>query len=359
MAGYPSRYHQGIAPNHPHRRCDSPLCGPGVTSLWLLLTLSLLLTWTLHRKKARQDGADLLLLALFIPVLAGLHEAYLVYTYPGNRYNLIAWYFHELDDVNYSVLNNHIICRTSLLIQCLILMPLCAYRKHGIRTQVLCSFLGAPLVGFFSMEMFRFRVGESLVYIGQDEQDNEMWAQSYRLILLVEGLYITACYAIMHLITLLPRAIWRRYRRTNLGYWDLTPTTPWNEPQGWRGFFHRYRNKLAKQGWRLGLFGMIAHGIVYPAAILWGLMPHLRADYQANLQLFHEDGMLRQKLLALQLTLLPRSDGSIRDWEQLSLLVLGLGIFTFVACDVWAKRSSGIATDIDSEELKLGKKEDY
>ena len=263
-------------------------------------------------------------------------------------------------DVNYSVLNNLIICRTSLLIQCLILMPLCAYRKHGIRTQVLCSFLGAPLVGVFSMEMFRFRVGESLVYIGQDEQDNEMWAQSYRLILLVEGLYITACYAIMHLITLLPRAIWRRYRRTNLGYWDLTPTTPWNEPRGWRGFFHRYMLNSQSKGWRLGLFGMIAHGIVLSSSNTLGFNATFACRLPGQFAAFSRGWDAKTKAIGLAAN---SSTKKRRVYPGLGAIeFVGIGAWNFHICcfgDVWAKYSSGIPTDIDSEELKLGKKEDY
>jgi tellurite resistance protein TehA-like permease len=77
---------------NPDLNLVSPLCGPGSIALWLLLTICLILTWTLPRMKTDQDRVSpLLIFATIIPVLASFHEAWLVYNYPDDRLNLTTW----------------------------------------------------------------------------------------------------------------------------------------------------------------------------------------------------------------------------------------------------------------------------
>jgi hypothetical protein len=359
----------------------SPLCGPGFTAFWILAYVSLLLTWTLHRTKARQDQISIVYaLAVIFPAVVGLHEAYLVYTYPGERANLSSWKTPRLFAANQAIFNDHTATRTNLLILCIMITPLCALRMHGKRVGLVVSPLGPLLLGHFATEMFLPREGEVLIQLLVDARGHRVWVRSDTLTLTVcvLGLEYTVLALVMHLGFLL-RALWRRYHHRDIDYLglvprDVPPHVPWVVPPGWRGYLYMAMNsymarrsrmisrmisRSTRPTWTSRVHAVIL-GVCLPCLTLWVLVPIIAADYQANLQSMHVNHGFGDKLAALRLTLLPRSNYSIWNWQQMSFLVLGLAALIYAVSDIWAERNSSghIVADLDLKDLESDTKRD-
>ena len=328
-----------------------PLCGPGFTAFWILTYISLLLTWTLHGRKARQDHISILLvLAVTFPAIEGLHEAYLVYTYPGNRANLSSWSARSLCAVNKAIFIDHIVTRTNLLVQAAILAPLCALRMHSRRINQLMVPLGALLLGHYATENFLPHKGETLVPMWRDAHGNTVWLRFFPSLVGFFGLEIIVMFLIQHLFFFVPRALWRRNRRIGLGYLEDPPL---DLPPRWRSCLYMFKTWNDRLGVGIG-------GVLLPCFLIWLLVPTIAADYRANLQSIRASHGLKDKLAALRLTLLPSSYYSIWDWQQMSLLVLGLAVLIYAASDIWADRngSGHIAADLDLKNLESDTKRD-
>jgi hypothetical protein len=335
----------------------SPLCGPGSTALWFLVTVCLILTWTVPRMKIDQDRVSpLLIFASIIPIIAGLHEAYLVYNYPGDRFNLTSWRISHLEPTNYSILNNHIIVRTSMLVQSLVIIPISTYRMRRKQGQVAFSFLGPLMLGYFSMDIFRFRMGEEMTPICRDARGNVIYIRRYRLVLFSVGLQLTFTMA-LHYTFLSLRAVWRRYRHSDLGFLDEAQSP---EKEGWRGWIPRFRNRTLKPGSWADWLNLFTGVFVYPCLVLWFIMPTVVEDYLEYLQLFDRDQMWEQHLVALRLTFLPRSNYSIWDWRQMILLALGVATLIYTGSGTSTERKivrQG-AAKADLKNLESGIKRD-
>jgi hypothetical protein len=330
----------------------SPLCGPGFTAFWILTYISLLLTWTLHGTKGRQDHLGILFaLAIGFPAAVSLHEAYLVYTYPGDRANLTSWTNRSLYAVNQAIFNDHIVTRTNLLLQYLILGPLCAVRMHIRRLNLLVAPLGPLLLGYYATENFLPYEGEELLHMWRDARGHTVWVRLLPMALFVYGLELTVLFLPWHLFFLVPRAMWRGYRRSGLGYLD---DVPGDVPPGWRGYLYMFRNPMLYHRPWMDRWNLVICGVLNPCIVIWLFVPSIAADYRANLQSIRANYGLEDKLTALRLALLPRSQYSIWNWQQMVFLALGLAVLISAASEIWAERNSSghIAVDPDLKNLE-------
>jgi hypothetical protein len=336
----------------------SPLCGPGFTAFWILTYASLLLTWTLHRRKARQDQMNIVLvIALIFPTVVGLEEAYLVYSYPGDRVNLTSWRARRLHAANQAIFNDHTATRTNLLVLFAILAPLCALRLHVKRLGLLMAPLGPLLFGHFATEAFLPHVGEILWPLPSDARGSIMWVRFFPTVTSVVGLEAVVLILFWHLFFLVPRALWRWYRGSGLGYLE---TVLWDAPPGWRGYLYAVRNLVVQRRPWMDRLDAAIGGVLIPSVVIWFLVPTIAADYRANLKSIRGKHGLGDKLAAFRLTLLPRSQSSIWNWQQMSLLALGLVASICAASDIWAERKTSglIAADLDVKNLESDTKRD-
>jgi hypothetical protein len=344
----------------------SSLCGPGATTFWVLTNVALLLTWSIHGTKARQDRVSVLyMLAVVFPAIVALHEAYLAYTYPGDRANLITWKTPSLRAANYAIVMDRNVTRTNLLVQMAILAPLSALRGHQRRLNFLKAPIGPLLLGHYAAEMLLPRAGEVPVPMWYDAAGRAVWMRFWEFIMFVIGVELIIGGLLWHLFF----HVWRRYHRSPSGYyWDeYWDDVVFRLPLAWedvpperRGRFLRFRIwSLNPHIWGFPLLRAI-DGIFFPCWMVWRLVPTVVADYRANLQLILGNHGLRAKLAALWMSLLPISNHSVWDWRQMILLVAGLAALIYTAFDIRVERinSGHTAAYPDQKKLESGIKRD-
>jgi len=312
-------------------------CGPGFIAFYLLSSLALLLTWTIHRQLPRSDTiTPLFLLCQLVPCLASLHQIYLVYYYPLKRINMWNWDIKMMYSWNYAIQNNHTLLRFSLLLSLLTINPIASFRKQRKRILINAQFLSLLLLGYTVSEVFRIIKGDSLVFL---PIGSGFWAEKWRFKFFYTALGSCLGFSMRHIIILMPRSLWRFRHGQRLGYLD---EEDWSTTTGWR---QRWASVLKRFLWLDLHFAFFANTLICPCLAIWLLGRRLTIDFelileQNKMNTANENVNKQWSVVQTALyVLFPTTDASIWEWKQLIGLVGGMGILAYTVIDSRRSRS--------------------
>lgn len=332
-----------------HTYVENPFSGPGFFAFYLLASIALVLTWTLHRKHSTSDTIGwVLLFAQIVPLLVAAHQLYLIYNYPIERQWIRISFDNELDPWKGTIIENHALLHYALLVNIVVINPIASLKGHRKRMIVMTHVFAPILLGYMSYEIFLTPKKDQTLYFGP-------FAMSYwNFISIYMACMLTLGFTTRHLLIMIPRHVRRQRRGSPLGYWD---EDDWSDSKGWRKRCAPLWIRCVRWDTK---FASILGVFVYPALALWALGGRLSSSYRGSWAGFYPEvlaGRMNPLWSAIRsawfVLTMPVTRTSIWEWKQLFGLVFGMGIFAYFILDIW--KSRGNITDRLADE-ETGKK---